>query len=427
MSDFDLVITGGRVIDPAQGIDKRLDVAIEGDRVAALGEDLAGRRTLAADGKIVCPGLIDLHVHAYEWVTNFGLNADDAGIEAGATTIVDQGSSGAWTYGGFKAYVIDRARTDVRAFVSINLMGALKGGTEAERLHNPQMVDVEELVALARSNPAHIRGFKCHGESGSMSNWGLAVFEQAVEAGRRTGLPLYVHTGELFPVFEPRRPEQRAVLPTILPLLKPGDVLAHVYSSMPDGIAGEDERVPAWVHEAKARGIRFDIGYGINFSYRIARRMIAEGIYPDTISSDLHGDFYSFHNEEKLDYSLCGAMTRLLALGMPLAGIVGATTATPAAILGDAEIGALKPGMKANLTVLDPLDGDWLLRDGGGEALRVTTRLVPALVVRAGEPMTPSCRLVPDLCGRAPARERRLPLTLPSPPVGERVAEGWRA
>lgn len=402
MGDFDLVITGGRVIDPAQGLDKGLDVAINGDRIAALGENLKGQRTIAADGKIVCPGLIDLHVHVYEWVTNFGVNPDDAGINAGATTIVDQGSTGAWTYGGFKTYVIERARTDVRAFVSINLMGALKGGTEAERLHNPQMVDVDELVAIAEADPVHIRGFKCHGESGALSNWGLAVFEKAVEAGRRTGLPLYVHTGELFPVFEPHRPEKRSVLPTILPLLKPGDVLAHVYSSMPDGIAGQDDRVPAWLHEAKARGIRFDIGYGINFSYAIARRMIAEGIYPDTISSDVHGDFYSFHDERKLDYSLCGAMTRLLALGMPFARVIEATTATPAAILGDQEIGALEPGMKANVTVLDQLGGEWLLRDGGGEALRVTTRLMPAHVVMAGQPVTPSCRLLRDLREPAP-------------------------
>jgi dihydroorotase len=406
MAEHDLVITGGRVIDPAQGIDAPLDVAIEGGRIAALGDGLKGRRRIDAEGKIVCPGLIDLHVHVYEWVTNFGLNADDAGINSGATTIVDQGSAGAWTYGGIKAYVIDRARTDVRAFVSINLMGALKGGTEAERLHNPQMVDVDELVALAEADPSHIRGIKCHGESGALSNWGLAVFEKAVEAGRRTGLPLYVHTGELFPVVEARRPDKRSVLPTILPLLKPGDTLAHVYSSMPDGIAGEGEGVPQWVHEARARGIRFDVGYGINFSYAIARRMIAEEIYPDTISSDVHGDFYSFHDEKKLDYSLCGAMSRLLALGMPLARVIEAATATPAAILGDSEIGALRPGMKANLTVLGEVGGDWLLRDGSGEALRVATRLVPAYVVMAGEPIAPTCRLLRDLCDPAPIPAR---------------------
>jgi dihydroorotase len=267
------------------------------------------------------------------------------------------------------------------------------------------MVDVAALVDLAKSDPVHIRGIKCHGESGALSHWGLAVFEQAVEAGKRTGLPLYVHTGELFPVLEARRPEPRSVLPQVLPLLKPGDVLAHVYSSMPDGVAGADNAIPDWLWEARARGIRFDIGYGINFSYRIARRMIAEGFYPDTSGSDVHGDFYGYHSEAKLDYSLTGAMTRLLALGMPLERVIAATTATPAGIIGDETIGALRPGMKANITVLDPVAGEWTMRDGSGEPLRVDTRLVPAHVVMAGELIAPTRRLLRDLC-EAPAATR---------------------
>jgi dihydroorotase len=406
MEGYDLVIAGGRVVDPAQGIDGLFDVAVAGGRIAALGKDLKAKRRIAADGMIVCPGLVDLHVHVYEWVTNFGLPVDDAGVNAGATTVVDQGSSGAWTYGGFRSYVIDRARTDVRAFVSINLAGALKGGTEAERLHNPQMVDVEALVDLACSDPIHVRGIKCHGESGALSHWGLAVFEQAVEAGKRAGLPLYVHTGELFPVVEARRPEPRSVLPQVLPLLKPGDVLAHVYSSLPDGIAGTGNAIPEWLWEARARGIRFDIGYGINFNYNIARRMIAEGFYPDTIGSDVHGDFYGYHSEAKLDYSLAGAMTRLLALGMPLERVIAATTCAPAAVIGDQTIGALKPGMKANITVLDPVAGEWVLHDGSGEALSVSTRLVPVQVVMAGEPITPTRRLLRDLCEEQAAPTR---------------------
>jgi dihydroorotase len=397
---FDLVVTGGRVIDPAQGIDQYLDVAIAGDRIAALGKDLVrqpAKHVVAANGAIVCPGLIDIHVHVYEWVTNFGVWADDAGVNAGATTIVDQGSSGAWTYGGFKAHVIDKAVTDVRAFVSINLAGALKGGMEAERLHNPGMVDVAELVALAAANPCHIRGFKCHAESGALSHWGLEVFKQAVRAGELAGLPLYVHTGELFPVKAASRPEPRAVIEAIRDLLKPGDMLAHIYSAMPDGIVGRGA-IPPIVFELAKRGILFDIGYGINFSYAIARRMMAEGLYPHTIGSDVHGDFESYHDEAKLDYSLCGAMTRLLALGMPLERVIAATTCNPAGVIGEtANIGALKPGMKANVSLLDMVAGAWTLSDGQGEKLTVANRLVPALVVMAGKVIEPSRRLLRDI------------------------------
>lgn len=386
---YDLVITGGRVIDPSQVLDGRFDVAIVGDRIAAVGKDLAARparRVVKADGALVCPGLIDMHVHVYEWVTNFGVWADDAGVDAGATTIVDQGSSGAWTYGGFKAHVIEKARTDVRAFVSINVLGAIKGGMEGPRLHNPDLVEVDELVDLARANPTYIRGIKCHAESGSQSHWGLQVLEKAALAGRKAGLPLYVHTGELFPVDEAHRPQPEDVLPAALKLFKPGDILAHVYSSMPDGIVGRGEGIPEFVRQADAQGIQFDIGYGINFSYAIARKMMDAGIFPRTISSDTHGDFNAYHDNSKLDYSLCGAMTRLWALGMPLDQVIAAASRNAAIALREQDrIGGLKPGMRADVTILDMVEGEWQMRDGSGEVLDVKTRLVPARVVRAGE------------------------------------------
>src|SRR5258706_4885054 len=233
---LDRVLTNCRVIDPANGIDGRLYVGIRGGRIAAVAPGLAARTPRVAldlDGAIVTPGFIDVHVHVYEWVTNFGVAADAAGVHSGATTIVDQGSTGAWTFGGFKAFIVDPARTDVRAFVSINVAGALKGGMEGEALHNPGLVRVDELVALAAAHPRVVRGFKCHGESGALSHWDLAVFLKAVEAGKRAGLPLYVHTGEPFPVDEAHRPSPEAVLPKVLPPLHPGDMLAPVYSSMP--------------------------------------------------------------------------------------------------------------------------------------------------------------------------------------------------
>src|SRR5215831_4036692 len=216
----DLMLRGGRLVDPANSHDGIADVAIRNGRVIAIGtaaQDLAPKRQIDVRGAIVTPGFIDMHVHVYEWVTNFGVPADAAGVQSGATTIVDQGSSGAWTFGGFKAFVIDKAQTDVRAFVSINVAGALKGGMEGEALHNPGMVRIDELVALAAQHPRLVAGIKCHGESGSQSHWDIAVFLKAVEAGKRADLPLYVHTGELFPVDETHRPAPETVLPKLLP------------------------------------------------------------------------------------------------------------------------------------------------------------------------------------------------------------------
>lgn len=423
----DLLLRGGHVVDPANGTDGVLDIAIAGERIVATGEAagrLAARRTIDLGGALVTPGFIDMHVHVYEWVTNFGLPADWAGIQSGATTIVDQGSAGAWTLGGFKAYIADPARTDVRSFVSINVAGALQGGMEGTTLHNPGMVSVDSLLQVAAEHPRLVRGIKCHGESGSMSHWGTKVLGMAAEAGKAAGLPLYVHTGELFPVDEDNRPEANAVMRRVLPMLKPGDVLAHVYSSMPDGIMAQHERVPGWLHEAKAEGVLFDLGHGLNFTFAIARKMMEAGILPDTIGSDVHGDFNAYHDFSVLDYSLAGGLNKLVALGMPLVDAIRALTAAPARVLGDPDIGHLSAGARADVTVLREVEGSWTFTDAAGERLDVATRLLPDLVIRAGEPVTPDCALLSDLM--APQERPRgitMSAGLPAGPTMRAVAE----
>jgi dihydroorotase len=401
---FDLVLANAHVVDATLGIDGPGQVAVRDGRIAAVAPRLpehTARQTIDVGGAVVCAGLVDLHTHVYEWVTNFGVKADDAGIDSGVTTIVDAGSAGAWTFGGFKAYVIERSQTDVRSFTSINVAGALKGGMRGDILHNPGMVDVDDLVKVARAHPHDIRGFKCHGESGALSHWGTAVLELAVEAGNRADLPLYCHTGELFPVVESSRPVAEQVLEQVVPVLRPGDTLAHVYSAMPDGIMGKRDKVPPIVFAALERGLHFDIGYGINFSYAIARTMMAAGVLPNTISSDVHGDFGSYHDLRKLDYSLCGAMTRLVALGMPLMEVIRRTTVNPAKVLrAELEIGTLEPHTRADITVLDRLEGAWPLKDGQGETLVARERLMPRLVLRDGVPHVPHNRLLTDLTGR---------------------------
>jgi len=236
-----------------------------------------------------------------------------------------------------------------------------------------------------------------------MSHWGLDVLEMAARAGRLADLPLYVHTGELFPVNEANRPAPEAVMASALKLFKPGDVLAHVYSSMPDGIVGHGEGIPEFVRQANDRGIHFDIGYGINFSYAIARKMMAAGIFPRTISSDMHGDFTAYHDNSKLDYSLCGAMTRLWALGMPLKEIIRRVTVNPARILRDPEIGTLAPGTRADVTVLERVQGPWRLTDSCRAGIVAREQLVPRLVVLRGETIEPTRRYLPDLPARSGA------------------------
>lgn len=396
----DVLLRGGRVMDPANDVDRVMDIAIQGDRVVAVGAEatrMSARRVVDVSGAIVTPGFIDMHVHCYEWVTNFGAPPDEAGINSGATTIVDQGSSGAWTFGGFKAFIADPAKTDVRAFVSINLAGALQGGMEGTTLHNPGMVRIESLCTIAAEHPNLVRGIKCHWESGSYSHWGPQVFEQAAEAGRVANLPLYVHTGELFPVDEDNRPDPSQFTGGVMEYLKAGDVLAHIYSCMPDGIMSIGEDVPGWIEEAKAAGVLFDLGHGVNFSFDIARRMMDKGILPDTIGSDVHADFNSYHDLSILDYSMIGGLNKLVGLGIPLYDAVRSATATPAKVLADPLIGHLGVGARANITVLRKIEGRWTFIDARHERLTVHERLLPDLVVIDGEVHTPNCGLLADV------------------------------
>jgi len=401
----DFVFINGHVIDPANDIDGPADVAVLDKKILAVGAlgDLARRKTIDLHGAILTPGLIDLHVHCYAWLTPFGLQADDVGINAGCTTIVDQGSVGAWTFGGFQHYVLKQSKTDIRTFLSINIAGALQGGHRGEMLHNPTMVDVGEIARVAGQFPQIVRGIKCHGESGGFSNWGEVVLRKAVEAGDRCGLPLYCHTGELFPVDDNNRPEPQDVLEAVVDILRPGDTLAHIYSGAPDGIMSIHKTVPPAVFRALDKGLHFDIGYGVSFRFEIARQMMSEKVYPNTISSDAHGAFAGFYDDSELDYSLCGAMTKIMALGMPLKEVIRRVTINPARILRDDQIGTLSVGTRADITVLERLARKRTFTDYMRKQLSSDEQLVPRMVMRDGELFEPTCRYIPDLDTSTPS------------------------
>jgi dihydroorotase len=362
-ADYDLVLTGGRVCDRATGLDRNCDLAVNGDRIVAVETGLASRarQVIELDGKLVTAGWVDLHVHVFEWMTTFGLPPDDVGVHSGVTTAVDQGGAGAYTIPAFKHYIADRALTDIRCFPSINSAGTLRGGLAGPIIHTPEVVDVELLVAEANAHPRLVRGFgEIHAESGAFSRWGFDVVRKTREASDRTGLPLYFHTGELFEVDEAHRPEPRSLLPEILAIARPGDILGHVYSAMPDGVLGGDQTPSPALIEAAVDGLLLDIGFGINFSYATARRMIAAGVLPHSISSDVHGLFPVMHDDSALNYSLAGAFARLIALGMPFGDALAAVTINPACVLGEeAEIGTLAVGSRADITVLEERVEDW--------------------------------------------------------------------
>lgn len=413
---FDLILKGGRVIDPSAGIDGVRDVGIADGRIAAIAPSLiasAARETIDCRGKLVLPGLIDTHAHVYQHVTGrFGMNADLCGVQSGVTTLVDQGGPSCITLGGFRHYVAETATSRVLAFLSAYLVGGLEGHYYPE-LYRPACLDVDATVKAARENADLVRGIKAHAEIGGFSRWGVEVMQLAAEIGRQAELPVYIHFGQLWPP----APDGMAVDPDtiftqVVDLLKPGDILAHPFSRHPGGFVSLDGSVHPLVKEALARGARVDVGHGSHFSFRVARRVLEAGIVPDTLGADMHGyntrvpqprgtpdshpdpEMHMFFGAAR--FSLVQSMTGLMALGLPLERIVPMVTSNAARMLGlEGTLGTLPVGAIADVSVLDDERGRWKLRDNENTEVIAERLLRPAFCLRAGRRIGADAPILP--------------------------------
>lgn len=396
-----LVVRGGRVLDPTTGLDGQLDVVITGDRITTIGADLkvpAGASIVDAGGLIVCPGFVDLHVHVWEWATDFSVPPEGAGVDAGVTTAVDMGSAGVWSFPGFRHLIADHTTTELFSFLNITLIGSMQAGRGGPPIFNADWVDPAAIERMHAMHPDVIKGIKTYAESGGWSKGFQPFLTKALEAGERTGLPLYIHTGELLAVDESNRPDPDSIMPEVLAVARPGDILGHCYSGMPDGILGRNEKPTPELLDAIDRGVRLDVGHGLNFNFDVARRMMDAGVLPWTISSDVHGALAGVHVVETCTWSLIGTISKLVALGMSLGDCVLRATARPAEIIGmGAEIGSLAIGSRADLTLIREVREPWTFTDGAGATLETDRRYLPELVVRAGQLHTPTRTLMKDV------------------------------
>jgi dihydroorotase len=406
---FDLVLKGGRVIDPAQGIDGVQDVAIADGKIAAVGRDLSGTgETVDVRGALVLPGLIDTHAHVFRHVTGrFGLDADLVGVHSAVTTLVDQGGPSLMTFPAFRSYVVEPAATRVYAFLSAYLVGGMEGHYYPE-LYGPHGIDVDGTVKAVLANRDLVKGIKAHAEIGGFSRWGMEAFRLSKEISRQVKLPLYIHFGQLWALPEggETRVDPDRILPDVLDLLEPGDVLAHPFTRHPGGFVGQDGRVHPVVREAVARGLKIDVGYGSHFSFAMAKKVLEAGILPDTLGADMHGYNTRLPSDAAADeahmfagaanFSLTSAMTGLLACGVPLEKLVPMVTCNAAAMLGLAdEIGMLRPGAAADVSVLADERGRWVLRDNEGTEIVAERLLHPLFCLRAGRRFDADAPILP--------------------------------
>ena len=371
----DLVVAGGHVLCPATGIDGVADVAIDAGSVAEVGDGLDGRQRVDASGLLVVPGLIDLHVHVYEGVSHYGIDADRYLLRRGTTTGVDVGSAGAQTFPGLRRMVVDRAQTRIYAYLHIAVAGmitALVG-----ELEDLRFASVEQCVRVAEAHRDVIGGVKLRAGHQMVGDDPRPALARALEAADALGLPLMVH------VIDMRMP-----LPELLVQLRPNDVVTHCYHGNEGGLLDEDGRVWPEAVAARERGILFDVGHGAgSFTWRVARAALAQGFPPDTISSDIHA-----HNHAGPVHDLPRTLSKLLHLGLPLAEVVAAATSRVAAHLAHLApggLGTLAANAPGDLSLLELQQGRFELTDGehrlsGNVSEYAAERLVARSVVRAG-------------------------------------------
>ena len=418
MEPYDTLITGGHLVDPAQGLDGAYDVAIRGGRIAAVlprGTGAATKTRIDASGQLVIPGMIDTHAHVFQFVTGrFGLEADLCGVHSGVTTLIDQGGPSCMTMPAFREFVVKPKHTRVYAALSAYLVGGMEGHFYPS-LYKPDCVDVDATVKAALANLDIVKGIKAHAEIGGFARWGIEVIRQSAEIARRVDVPLYIHFGQLWPL-----PAEGAngvdadtILADVVPLLKAGDVLAHPFTRHPGGFVNREGQVHGIVREALARGLKVDVGHGSHFSYKMARIALDAGIVPDTLGADMHGyntavpappGTPSEHSDTehmffgKVRFSLASAMTAMLALGLPLEQVVRMVTCNVVDVFKlPKELGTLAVGNPADVSVLHDERGRWALRDNEGTQLVGDRLLRPAFCLKDGVRYEAEASILPEV------------------------------
>jgi dihydroorotase len=372
---YDLVLRGGTVIDPSQGLHAQRDVAVEAGRIAEVATNIdtaTAKMVLDVDGKTVTPGLIDLHAHVFDGVTSNGVQPDLAGVRAGVTTVVDAGSAGSATFAAFPRHILPRNETEVLPFLHICQTGLAT---------NPDIIaaasiDLDATLRVVDEHKGLIRGIKARMVSPALEILGMEMPRLAKRAARESHVPLMVHIGDT------QKRYRADVIRDLLPMLDAGDIVTHLFTANPGGVVDANGKLVPEARELVDRGVWLDTAHGrLNFGFEVARKVLDQGLVPHCISTDL-----TVPGRRNTVHSLVEMMGRFLGLGFLLEQVVAMCTVNPAMVLGEQErLGSLRVGRQADISVLDVRSGDWAVYDAVGESLRISQAVVPLLAVKRGQ------------------------------------------
>lgn len=371
LAQYDLVLQGGRVIDPKNGVDRIADVAIQDGRIAAVGDKLTGKKNLSVKGLVVTPGLVDIHVHLFAttgvkdaWAGDNSILPDGFSFRTGVTAMADAGSSGWRNFETFRHTVIDRVKTRVYAFINIAGLGMMTDIAEQGDF------DPKELAALAKKHRDVVVGVKsAHYQS---PDW--ESVDRALDAGRMADIPVMVDFG----YFHVERPFWKLVTEK----LRSGDIATHMFRG-PVPYLDRDGKLPDYLRKARERGVKFDVGHGGgSFVFRNADAAVRAHFYPDSISTDLHA---SSMNGVMMDMPT--TMSKMLALGVPLPEVIRESTWNPAQEIRKPELGHLTPGAVADIAVWNLMQGEFGFADFEHGGIKAKQRLFCEMTLKDGHVM----------------------------------------
>ena len=372
---YDLIVKGGTVVDPSQNLHALRDVAIEEGKIAKIAVDIPAeeaKRVVEVKGKMVTPGIIDIHTHVYSGVTDNGVDPDIGGVRAGVTTMVDAGSSGCDTFQGFPQHIIPNTATEIIVFLHICRTGL---ATNPD-IFSPQSIDLDKTIETITNSNGVITGVKARMVSPALEIMGIEMPKMAKRAAVEAGVPLMVHIGDTLKRYDPN------VIRELLPILDKGDIVTHYFTGNPGGVLDADGKLVPEAKEAHDRGVWLDTAHGrMNFTFDVADKVLDQGVLPHCISTDL-----TVPGRQITVHSMTEMMTRFLAMGFTFDQVVTMSTENPAKAVGVADrLGTLAVGKQADISVLEIKEGSWMVYDIVGDGKKSDKAVIPIMAIKKGE------------------------------------------